>query len=534
MLREVVSNYADEKIIPHREELDRARAYPRTIHGDLLELGVLGMSIPEDCGGLGMGGAEAAIVYEQLGRGCAGVATAIGANLLGIEPLLFFGTPEQKQRYLPKVAAGAIAAYALTEPDAGTDVGGIRTIAEPVGNGETFRLRGQKTYITNGGNASIYTIFASTDPSRGPRGVSCFVCEVDAEHLPPGIEFPAKFDKMGINASETREIVFDGFEVKAADIIGGKPGRGFMQAMAVFDNSRPMIGSIGVGLAQSAFDEALRYAHQRLQFGKRIIEFSGLRQMFVDMWLCIEGARAVVLGGARRVDRKFHHGSHEDVTAWAAMAKFMGSESSRVTLAALQATGGYGYMNETPFPKMVRDHKILEIFEGTNQIQREQVGRQFGQAFQKHGTAVPADLAESFAAGRASGGSQAEMSWRVIDATMAQVFADGGHGEALRTRQETHWVLAEMCGLAEASRFLAEACARAGEPDDGYISALGQVYAREALVAVANRAELLLRSVDAAAHAPVAALLDEARTAANGLRALRDVLGERLLLAERG
>ncbi|GAB4137749.1 MAG: hypothetical protein Fur0037_03040 [Planctomycetota bacterium] len=533
MLRDLVRDYTEEHIVPHRERLDRERFYPRAIHDDLVEMGILGMSIPEDCGGMGLGGADAALVYEELARGCAGVATAIGANLLGIEPLLFFGTPEQKQRYLPKVATGAIAAYALTEPDAGSDAGGIRTIAEPVDGGETFRLRGQKTYITNGGNAQIYTVFACTDPTRGPRGVSCFAFQVDPERLPPGISFPSKFDKMGINASETREIVFDGFEVKAEDIIGGRPGRGFMQAMAVFDNSRPMIGSIGVGLGQSAFDAALTYAHQRTQFGRKIIEFSGLRQMFVDMWLRIEGARMMVLGGARRVDRKFHHGSKEDVTAWAAMAKFMGSEASRVTLDALQTTGGYGYMNETPFPKMVRDHKILEIFEGTNQIQREQVGRQFGQAFVKNGTAVPEDLAESFESARLFGGGHAQMAWRVVDAAMEQVFGQTSRGEALRGRQETHWVLAEMIGLAESSRFLAEACARSGEPEGSYIHALGQAYARESLLGVAHRAELLLRGVDPDAHAPAASILEEARTAANGLSGFRDLLGQRLLAADR-
>ncbi|MCB9881873.1 MAG: acyl-CoA dehydrogenase family protein [Planctomycetes bacterium] len=534
MLREVVRDYVDEKIVPNREALDKARVYPRQIHDDLLELGIQGMSIPEEYGGLGMTCFDSALVYEELGRGCAGVATGIGANLLGTEPFLFYGTEEQKAKYLPKIAEGAIAAYAITEPDAGSDVGGMSTVAKPSADGKTWTLKGQKTYITNGGIASIYTIFALTDPTRGPRGVSCFIAEVDPENLPPGIEFPPKFDKMGINASETREIIFDGFEVKTEDLVGGKLGRGFMQAMGVFDTSRPMIGTIGVGLAQSAFDAALEYAHQRLQFGRKIIEFSGLRQMFVDMWLKIEGARAIVYGGSKRVDRKFHHGSKEDVTAWAAMAKFMGSESSRVTLDALQATGGYGYMNETPFPKMVRDQKVFEIFEGTNQIQRDQTGKQFGQAYAKTGSAIPFDAQESFDGGRGFGGEFAEMAWSLVDLTMEQVFHTPEGAPSLNDRQEVHWILGEMCGLAESSRFLAEACARSGDETGSVIHALGQAYARQALLDCAQRAEIVLRGIRPEAHAPVASFLDEARTAANGLYDYRDVLGQHLLEADLG
>jgi alkylation response protein AidB-like acyl-CoA dehydrogenase len=399
MLRETLRDFVDERIVPRREELDRTAKYPRDLHDEIVEMGLLAMGMPEEAGGMDMGALEQAVVFEELGRGCTGLATGVGANLLGSDPILLYGTPEQKVEYLSKIASGSIGAYALTEPNAGTDAGGIGTIATLQEDGETYKLSGQKTYITNAGIASIYTIFALTDPKRGARGVSCFIAEIDPENPPAGIEFPPKFDKMGINASETREIIFDGFEVKKANIVGGKPGRGFLQAMGCFDMSRPMIGTIGVGLAQSAFDAALRYGHERIQFGQPIIRFSGLRQIFVDMWLRIAGARAMVIGGARKVHRKFHEGVKEDVTAWSAMAKLMGSEAGRVTYDALQTTGGYGYMNETPFPKMMRDHKILEIFEGTNQIQREQTGRQLIQQFQKHGTARPAEAEASLSKG---------------------------------------------------------------------------------------------------------------------------------------
>lgn len=529
MLRQTVHDYADEKIIPHREVLDREAVYPWSIHKDLGELGVLAMGVPEEFGGLGMGVLEYTLVYEELSRGCAGVATAIGANTLGSDPILYFGTHEQKAKYLSKVAGGAVAAYAITEPGAGSDAGGIRTIAEPDPGGQTWKLKGQKTFITNGGVASVYTIFVLTDPERGARGASCFIAEIDPENPPRGIHFPEKFDKMGINASETREIIFDGFEVRTEDIVGGKPGRGFLQAMGVFDASRPMIGSMGIGLGQSAFEAALVYAHQRHQFGQPIIRFPGLRGMFVDMFLSIEGARAMVLGGARKVDRRFHDGIKEDVTAWAAMAKFIGSEASRVTLQALQATGGYGYMNETPFPKMVRDHKVLEIYEGTNQIQREQIGRQLIQEYQKKGTAIPPDAEESCAASRDSGGRVAGLAWKLVDRTIDKVLVQDEGKESLNARQDVHWILGEMGGLAESSRLLAEACARSGEGAEHWIHALGETHARESILEAASRSERILRGLRGDLQKDLAPLLEEARQCGDGIFPLRDRLGEVLL-----
>ncbi|PIE25688.1 MAG: hypothetical protein CSA62_00425 [Planctomycetota bacterium] len=529
MLRETVRDFVDETVIPRREELDRNAKYPHDLHDQLVEMGILAMGLPEEAGGMDMGAVEQSVVYEELARGCTGLATGVGANSLGADPIILFGTPEQKVEYLTKVGEGAIAAYALTEPNAGSDAGGIGTIAELQLDGETYKLRGQKTYITNAGIASIYTIFALTDPKRGARGVSCFIAEIDPENPPAGIEFPAKFDKMGINASETREIIFDGFEVKKANIVGGKPGRGFLQAMGCFDVSRPMIGTMGVGLAQSAFDAALLYGHQRVQFGKPIIHFSGLRQIFVDMWLQIAGARAMVLGGARKVHRRFHDGIKGDVTAWSAMAKIMGSEAGRVSYDAMQATGGYGYMNETPFPKMMRDHKILEIFEGTNQIQREQSGRQLIQTYQKHGSACPAEAEESLAKGESCGGNFAKQAWSILDRTMAQVLGDGQGEDALGDRQEVHWILGEMAMYAESSRFLSEGCAQAGQPAGHWVHDLGQAYARESLLRVVERSEFLLRGLHPKLHQPLAGLLDEARCAGNGLFAHRDALSKAIL-----
>ena len=526
MLRKTLRDYTEENILPRREELDKEGKYPRDIHEDMGDLGVLGMGIAEEHGGLGMGMLEAALVYEELSRGCTGVATAIGANSLGSDPFHLFGTKEQKAKYLPKIAEGAVAAYALTEPNAGSDVGGIQTVAKPDADGKTWKITGQKTFITNAGVASIYTIFALTDPSRGPRGMTCFIAEVDPDDLPPGISFPKKFDKMGINASETREILFDGFEVKTEDIVGGKPNRGFLHAMGVFDASRPMIGSMGIGLARSAFEEALKYAHQRIQFGKPIIQYKGLRAMFVDMWLTVEGARAMVIEGARRVDRKIHQGTREDVTAWSAMAKLMGSEASRITLDALQTTGGFGYINETPFPKMVRDHKILEIYEGTNQIQREQIALQVLKEFQKKGTAAPPEIEEAAGKYASSGGRTAALAWKLIDATLEQARLEEGGEEPLTAHQDLVWLLGEMAAFAEASRSLAVACGKSGDPEGHWIHTLGEVYARESLLKTAYRAERVLRGVRPSAVETAASLLEEARRSADGLYLLRDKLGD--------
>jgi len=393
ILRETIAEYVDEKMIPRREELDKQKVFPRWFYNDMVEMGVTSVIIPEEYDGLGAGLFDVGLVIEEIGRGCAGAATSLGATFLGIDPVLYFGTEEQKKKYLPLIVDGEVAAFALTEPDAGSDAGGLKTIAEKIDD-NTYSLKGQKTYITNGGVASIYTVFASTDKSRGPRGVSGFVFEIDPENPPKTIEFPTKFDKMGINASETREIIFDGFQIPKENLIGGKEGRGFLHTMGTFDITRPMIGIIGVGIARAALEEAHRYTHERIQFGKKIISFRALQEMFVDMITSVDAARALIFDVSRSIDQAKKVKSKKDITGLSGIAKVIGSEVGRITLDALQATGGYGYMNETPFPKLVRDFKIFEIFEGTNQIQREQISLQLIKEFKKGGWADAA-LAEA-------------------------------------------------------------------------------------------------------------------------------------------
>lgn len=382
ILRETMAEYVNAKMIPRREELDHEKVFPKWFYDDMVEMGITATIVPEEYEGLGMGIFDVGLVIEEIGRGCAGAATSLGATFLGIDPVLYFGTEEQKKQWLPRIVEGEIAAFALTEPDAGSDAAGVKTVAEKLDDG-TYSLKGQKTYITNGGVAQIYTVFASTDKSRGPRGVSGFVFELDPENPDPRVTFPPKFNKMGINASETREIIFDGFTIPKENLIGGKEGRGFMHAMGTFDITRPMIGMIGVGIARAALEEAHRYSHERIQFGQPIIKFRALQEMFVDMTVTVESARALVLDVSRRIDDGKKSKSKKDITGLSGIAKVVGSEAGRITLDALQSTGGYGYMNETPFPKLVRDFKIFEIFEGTNQIQREQISLQLIKEFGK-------------------------------------------------------------------------------------------------------------------------------------------------------
>ena len=211
MFRDTIADYVKDKVIPRREELDREHKFPKWFYNDMVEMGITSLIIPEEYDGLGFGLFDVAIVVEEIAVGCAGSATSLGATFLGTDPILYFGTEEQKKKYLPRVVAGEVAAFSLTEPNAGSDAGGIKTIAERQEDG-SYVLRGQKTYVTNGGVASIYTTFALTDKTRGARGVSGFIFEVDPDNPPAEVQFPKKFDKMGINASETCEIIFDGFD----------------------------------------------------------------------------------------------------------------------------------------------------------------------------------------------------------------------------------------------------------------------------------------------------------------------------------
>ena len=365
MIRDLARQIAEEKIVPVREELDEKEEFPREILKVIAQSDLFGLFIPEEYGGLGKASLELCIAVEELSRACLGVSTTYAANALGSFPLLLFGTEEQKRKYLPDIAAGKrLVAFGLTEANAGSDAAGIQTTARLEGN--EYVLNGTKQWITNGGEAEIYTIIAITDRAKGPRGASAFVVEKGT----PGFTFGKKEKKMGIRASVTRELIFDNCRIPKENIIG-KEGIGFVIAMKTLDSSRTGVGSQGVGVAQGAFDEAVNFARQRIQFGHPIISFQAIQHMLADMATDIEAARALVYSAARYVDS-----GAKDVSKESAMAKVFATDvGMRVTTNAVQVMGGSGYMREYPVEKMMRDAKILQIYEGTNQIQRNVIGQ---------------------------------------------------------------------------------------------------------------------------------------------------------------
>ncbi len=365
MIRDLARQIAEEKIVPVRSELDETGQFPWEIMKTLAQSDLFGLFIPEEFGGLGKGCLELSIAVEELSRACLGVSTTFAANALGTYPILLFGSDEQKKKFLPDIAAGKrLVAFGLTEANAGSDASGIQTTAHLDGN--EYVLNGTKQWITNGGEAEIYTIIAITDRSKGPRGASAFVVEKGT----PGFSFGKKENKMGIRASATTELIFDNCRIPRDNIIG-KEGMGFVVAMKTLDNSRTGVGAQGVGVAQGAFEEAVKFARQRVQFGHPVITFQAVQHMLADMATSIEAARALVYAVARLIDS-----GAKDVSKESAMSKLFATDvAMKVTVDAVQVMGGSGYMKEYPVEKMMRDAKILQIYEGTNQIQRNVIGQ---------------------------------------------------------------------------------------------------------------------------------------------------------------
>jgi len=360
MIKELAARIADEKIKPVAAELDEKEEFPWELMRILGEADLFAVWVPEEYGGLGGGVFEQVLVVEELSRACSGVSVSYAASALGSFPIIMFGTEEQKQRYLPDIASGKrLAAFALTEANAGSDVSGIATTA--VLDGDEYVLNGTKQWITNGGEADIYTVIAVTDKEKGPRGYSAFIVEKGT----PGLSFGKKEKKLGIRASATREVIFDNCRIPKENLLG-REGQGFIIAMKTFDKTRPGVAAQAVGIAQGALDEAVKYARERVQFGQPISSFQGIQFMLADMATQIEAARALVYSVARWIDS-----GAKDVSQAAAMAKVFASDvAMKVTVDAVQILGGYGYMREYPVEKMMRDAKITQIYEGTNQIQR--------------------------------------------------------------------------------------------------------------------------------------------------------------------
>lgn len=371
MIIETAREITNEKIIPVRAELDEKNEFPREILKDIAKADLFSIFVPEEYGGFGGGCYEIVLAMEELARGCVGVATSFAASALGIFPVLIAGSEEQKQHYMPDIASGARwAAFGLTEANAGSDASGIRTTA--VLDGDEWVLNGTKQWITNGGESQIYTIVALTDPSKGARGASIFIVE-DGD---PGFSYGKKEDKMGIRSSSTRELVMKDCRIPK-DRLVGRRGTGFITVMKTLDMSRPGIASLGVGLAQAALDEAVTYAKQRVQFGKPIIGFQAMQHMLADMAIQVEAARALVYGAAKHID------AHpKNMSKVSSMCKVFATDMAmKVTTDAVQVLGGYGYMKEYPVEKMMRDAKILQIYEGTNQIQRNVIGQELNKEY---------------------------------------------------------------------------------------------------------------------------------------------------------
>ncbi len=360
MIQDLCRQIAEEKIKPVAAKYDESGDFAWDIVKVLADADIFSVPYPVEYGGMGGGVLELALVTEALSWGCGGIALAFGGTSLGAFPILLFGNDEQKQKYIPPIARGEkLAAFAITEADAGSDAARIRTTA--VKDGDHYVLNGTKQWITNGGEAEVYTVIVLTDKDKGARGASAFIVDKGT----PGVSFGKKENKLGIRASATREVIFDDARVPAENLLS-REGMGFIVAMRTFDHARPGVAAQAVGIAQRALDEATHYARMRKQFGHPIASFQGVQFMLADMAIAVEGARALVYSAARMIDS-----GATNVAKASAICKTIASDACvKVCIDAVQIFGGYGYMKEYPVEKLLRDSKITQIYEGSNEIQR--------------------------------------------------------------------------------------------------------------------------------------------------------------------
>ncbi|MCX5716130.1 MAG: acyl-CoA dehydrogenase [Candidatus Omnitrophica bacterium] len=365
MIRDLARQIAREKIKPVAAEYDEKEEFPWPIVKILSDADLFGVYIEEKYGGTGGQGLELALCVEELSRACGGISLCLAATALGTYPIILFGSEGQKQKYLPDLAKGKkLGAFAITEPEAGSDAGSIKTTARK--DGDYYILNGTKQWITNGGEAETYSVIAITDKAKGARGASAFIVEKGTK----GFNFGKKEKKLGIRASATRELVFEDCRVPKENLLG-KEGMGFIVAMKTFDKSRPGVAAQALGIAQGALDLAVNYARSRRQFGQPISSFQGIQFMLADMATEIEAARALIYAACRAIDA-----GSKDIARISAMSKLFASDvAMKVTTNAVQIFGGYGYMRDYPIEKFMRDAKITQIYEGTNQIQRDVIAR---------------------------------------------------------------------------------------------------------------------------------------------------------------
>ncbi|HEV8473178.1 MAG TPA: acyl-CoA dehydrogenase family protein [Methylomirabilota bacterium] len=359
-LRDLARKIARERVAPHAARYDEAEAYPEDSIRALMDAGLYGIWLPEEYGGSAMGCLALALACEEIAAACAATATQYLDQPLGGLPILMFGSDEQKKRYLPRMATGEIlSAYSLSEPGAGSDAAGLKTTA--VRKGDHYVLNGAKQWCTNGDHADVITVFATVDPARRAKGVTAFLVDTDT----PGFTVGKKERKMGIRASPTVALHFTDCAVPVEQRLGAE-GEGFAIAMRTLDITRPATGSMAVGIGQAALDAAAAYAQERQQFGQPIGAFQGIQFMLADMAMAVHASRLMVHYAARQVDAGITGNTYE-----ASMAKcFAADAAMRVTTDAVQIFGGYGYTREFPVERYMRDAKIMQIYEGTNQIQR--------------------------------------------------------------------------------------------------------------------------------------------------------------------
>ena len=370
-LRESVRALADDKIAPRAAEIDRTGEFPWDVYEALVKADLQAVHIPEAYGGAGADAIATAIVIEEVARACASSSLIPAVNKLGTVPLLIAASEEVKARYLTPVARGeAMFSYALSEPEAGSDAAAMKTRA--VRDGDRYILNGVKRWITNAGVSRFYTVMAVTDPAVGANGISAFVVESGDE----GFSFGAPEHKLGIKGSPTRELYFDNCAIPADRLIG-EEGSGFRTALATLDHTRITIAAQALGIAQGALDYAAGYVKERRQFGKPVAEFQGIQFMLADMAMKLEAARQLTYAAAARSERAMAGEKAPDLTFMSSACKCFASDvAMEVTTDAVQLLGGYGYVSDYPVERMMRDAKITQIYEGTNQIQRVVMARQ--------------------------------------------------------------------------------------------------------------------------------------------------------------
>jgi alkylation response protein AidB-like acyl-CoA dehydrogenase len=357
---------AEKFVRPVAAELDRTGEYGWSILEALKSYGLTGVWIPKEYGGQDSGVLNLCLVIEQLSRACGGVGVAFAVNALGSFPIILGGTEEQKRKYLPPIAAGdSLIAFGLSEKPSGSDAGSLRTTAAK--EGDHYVLNGHKKWNTNGAVASTFTVYALTDPERGMRGISAFIVEKDT----PGFTVGKREDTLGIRTVPVNELDFEDCRIPASQLLGTKEGVGFKNAMMTLDRARPGVAAQALGLAQGAFEWALRYTSERRQFGQTVMSHQAIQFMLADMATQVEAARQLVYASARVIDS-----GATNVNKIAAMGKVFATDTAmKVTTDAVQLFGGYGYCKDYPIEKYMRDAKITQIYEGTNQVQRLVIGR---------------------------------------------------------------------------------------------------------------------------------------------------------------